>query len=422
MPSVIVSRELLVAGLYEIKTATGVVKYESWAYAHDRQEKKTYKNVGRAEAKRLHRQHQTDFEGEQGNTLIDSNITLGAMRDLCWAHHESLIAVEKSSGEKAPLSAGALRNHKTQWAKRITPYKVNGRSIDELLVKDINKRIARDWLKYLRTNHGTVASQTRNGAVSAFRNTLRYARDDDRMDYDPFHGIPSGEFPPQKTRPGWKPKVFSEEERALVIEAAQSEKFIEATPGVRLTEAVIFLAVTGVRLAEALGVRHKSVQMGEGEDARVRVMIREQRIRHKADEPAETKLFLKNGEVAERPTLSTVELTEAMRRQTARELDKGRGLGEQLVFTDDTGKPITDNMLKLAVRRACKIAGLGSHGPQVLRRTLATNIAQKGAASADGAAVMGHSPATYERDYVKPIMREKKLREIEDLVYGAEAA
>lgn len=421
MPSKIVSRAQLAPGLTEIKTATGVVKYVSTAYAHDTEEQKTYTNVGRAEAKRLHRQHQTDFEGTDLASEIDGEITLGAIRDLCWSHHESLIAVEVSSGEKASLSADVLRGHKSQWATRITPYKVNGRSIDELAVKDISKRVARGWLKYLRTSHGEVASQTRNGAVSAMRNTLRYARDDDRMDYDPFHGIPSAEFPAQKTRPGWEAKVFTEEERALVIEAAQSQAFVEATPGVHLTEAVIFLAVTGVRLAEALGVRHRSVEMSDGDEGRVRVKIREQRIRHKADEPAETKPHLKNGEIAERLTLSTRALTEAMQRQTAHELGKGRGLGDELLFTDAIGRPITDNMLKSAVRRACALAGLGSHGPQVLRRTLATNMAQRGGNSANGSAIMGHSQATFERDYVKPIMREKTLRETETLVYGEDA-
>lgn len=422
MPSKIVDRVVLERGLTEVKTSTGLIKYESIAYAHDSEEQKTYKGIGRAEAKRLHHKHQADFEDATPSTLIAADLTLGQVRDLAWTHHESLIAVEVSSGEKAPLTAAALRNHKGHWEKRITPFKINGRSIDNLKIAEVNKPVARAWLKYLRTSHGEIASQTRNAAVSAFRNTLRYARDSDYMDSDPFHSIPSAEFPKQRPRPDWTPKVFTEVERDLVIEAAQSKAFIEATGGVLLTNAVILIAVTGVRLAEALGIRHRSIEMGEGDEARVRVRIREQRVRHKAGEEATTKLHLKNGQVAERVTLSSEALTEAMQRQTAHELDKGRGLSDQLLFTDTTGRPITDNMLKLAVRRACKIAGLGNHGPQVLRRTLATTIAQRGGNSADGSAIMGHSQATYEGEYVKPIMDERKLRAIEELVYGQEAA
>jgi integrase len=65
-----------------------------------------------------------------------------------------------------------------------------------------------------------------------------------------------------------------------------------------------------------------------------------------------------------------------------------------------------------AVARATRLAGFGKHGPQVLRRSYCTWMAQSGTPAAEAAAQTGHSIQVWEEDYVKPLLNGTRGQEI----------
>jgi integrase len=85
---------------------------------------------------------------------------------------------------------------------------------------------------------------------------------------------------------------------------------------------------------------------------------------------------------------------------------------EVLVGDAATGKgtPLARRNAFQMIERAGERARLGRVTPRVLRRTLATMLANVGGDPADAAEQLGHSVEVYERAYLKP-RRDKQARE-----------
>lgn len=402
MPSVGYKDTKIDDGLVERRYANGRVVYRSRVWLSESKSKLvTFDFDGkqaRTEAKEKHRDRQK--ERRQGTLTVDSmTLTLGEARDRAWQHYQEIIDLDGANGQKPPIEQAALDGHKTAWRKRVAPYEYKeGRSLDEIKLGDFSKIVAREWLLWLAKSG--VAPSTQNGTLSAVRNVLRWARNFDKMQHDPFQDIPTTERPSQDPRRGWVGKKFTKPQLASICEAARSDEFVAATPDALLSEAVIMYRWEGVRLSELAGQRWSDVDL-DGEI----VWVRQQRDRVRKEE---TK-GLKWGR-SERPLGMTSDLIASYTRQRAHEWSKGRGKHDDFVFTNADGKPVTVDQLKGAVRRATRLAGFGKHGPQTLRRSFGTQLAHSEFELVEGAAMMGHSVEVHDKSYVGPYRNVVQLK------------
>lgn len=400
MPSQAYSDEKIEPGLIERTLASGEVVYRSFVYFDGKQHLETFAGVNRTEAKRLHRARRTAIDN--GERPARRDLTLGELREEAFAHFQALIDRGKANGKPPRIRQGSLDNYKTAWTLRVSPYTHGGKSIDRLRLDTIDRKLARAWLAWLAETG--VAPSTQNGTLTAMRSVLRYARDNDYMEVDPFSAVPTEERPSQSPRDEWEAHVFSNAELARVREAILTNDFIEATPGVLLTNVVLMLIDTGMRLSETAGARWQHVDLFSK-----LVNVREQRERHKAAEDAATTDPKTRRSVRSIPM--TAKLYDALMAQHKHEQSKDRGKPGDFLFTDETGEPITIERIKDAVRRATRLAGLGEHGPQVLRRSFATQVAHARISSIEAEAMLGHSAKVFEDNYAKPLREAEQMAE-----------
>lgn len=384
--------EKLAPGLIERRYPSGKVVYRSSVYADGERFFRRWEGVTRTEAKRLHVAHGNEVKNDGARP--GPSLTLGQLRDEAFAHFETLIAQAGKNGKKPRIQSEALANHRSAWRKRVTPYMHGRKSFDEVKLADLDRKLARAWLTWLASTG--VAPSTQNGTLSALRSVLRYARDNDYMTGDPFAAVPTEERPSQGPRGGWQARVFSQTELGRVVAAAHSPAFVEATPGVTLTHVIEVLAFSGLRLSEAAGLTWRHVDLV----SKV-LSVDQQRRVHKAAEPVMFKAPKSARGVRSQDMLDP--LYEALLAQLDHEQAKGLGRDDDLVFTTSLGTPVGIEQIKSAARRATRIAGLGEHGPQVLRRSFATQVAHAHITSIEAEAILGHSAATFEDNYAKPL-------------------
>lgn len=394
--------------LVERTKRSGEVVYRSSVYVDRKRVFETFYDVTRTQAKARHKARIAD--AAKGDIKPRSVHSIGELKEQAFAHYQAILDNGGSNGKPPRISQGTLDNYVAMW-NRIALFQPGGKDILTVRADAFDRPMARAYLKWLADQK--LAPSTQNGHKSAMAAVLRYGRDSDILSIDPFHGLPRDEQPNQKPRAGWVRRVFSAQEVAAICAAAQTQEFLDVTPGVMLSNVVTLLAYSGMRLSEATGLRWGSVR----EDGVI--LVREQRMRQKGGEQAKTKQTLKHREEGEvRPVAMFRPLRVAMEAQATHELEKGRGLDEHLIFTDAIGKPITNDQAKDAVNRATRIAGLGSHGPQTLRRSYCTALAQSNVPAATAAAATGHTVEVYYANYVKPILDAKQLG---DIVKAAEA-
>src|SRR5262249_19764716 len=100
-------------------------------------------------------------------------------------------------------------------------------------------------------------------------------------------------------------------------------------------------------------------------------------------------------------------------RQREHERSKDKACFPQdFIYTDLDGRPVSTWQLQRAVKRACRIAGFGSHGPQVLRRSLGTSLAYQGFKSPELAQVLGNTVAVAEKNYIKKLTDVAEVRRL----------
>jgi integrase len=395
--------EKLAPGLIERRLASGEIVYRSKVYADGREFFRTFESVNRTEAKRLHTAHANEVKNE--GLRPAPSLTLGELRDLAFAHFETLIATGSSNGKRLRVGRLALRNYRSAWDKRITPYQHRRKSIDEVKLGDLDRKLAREWLAWLASTG--VAPSTQNGTLSAIRTVLRWARDNDMMAVDPFAAVPTEERPAQRPREQWDARVLTVEEVRRVSIAAHSPDYLKATPHCLFSNIIDLYAYSGVRLSEGMGLVWEDVDLV----SKV-LTIRQQRAHHKAAEPAaraQTKSERSVRSFKMRPAVY-----EALLDQLGYEQAKGLGRPSDFVFTTNIGTPVTIEHVKSAVRRATRMAGLGEHGPQVLRRSFATQVAHAHIPSIEAEAMLGHSAATFESNYAKPLRDAEQMRANDD--------
>lgn len=383
MPVKIVRRERLEKGLVEVEYASGTIVHQSTVYFDDDEERETFRGLNRTQAKKQHRARQ--HEADKGKRPA-ANKTLLQARDEAFTYAQEML---DAGVEKPPLTAGSLRNHRSAWRKRIDEAPIAKKKLGEI--------VQADALRFLRDlRKGGQAPLTQNGTVSAIRFVLRFARDNGDMTVDPFHGIKRGEFPSQKPRKEFVARVLSKTEIGYLVEDVMSETYLAASDTL-FANAVIVTVLTGLRLSELLGLRWSDVDLVAG-----RMTVRYQLAALKAEETRTSPRLvdLKAGEARSFPLLPAVR--EALMRQLEHEQGKGLGGLGDFVFTTVTGKPITQDQMKPAVRRAGRNSRLGHIGPQVLRRSFATAAAHS-MPTVEAITFTGHTPEVFEKSYAKPI-------------------
>src|SRR5215475_10393385 len=120
MPSDHSNDVLLISGrgqgrLVERPLADGTKVHRSTVYVGKTEVLETWRGLTRTEAKRKHidRVGQASKGGQP-----TARMTLGALRDLCWAACQEEINACERNGEQPALQQASLDNHKRSWAKR----------------------------------------------------------------------------------------------------------------------------------------------------------------------------------------------------------------------------------------------------------------------------------------------------------------
>jgi integrase len=309
----------------------------------------------------------------------------------------AVVAAEALADLEAKADAG-LRSHRTHaayvtnWTRHIAPALGNKR-LAKITPHDILRLVAA-----LRAQG--LAEWTASAVVTTLRAILRHARHAGYMATDPFGSLSPDDLPQQRARETFSPRV---------LRVAEIERLIEAATGT-YRPAVVVLGYTGLRLSELAGLTWGDVDLVD----RV-VRVRKQLAPLKRGQAPVRVKPKSRASVRDVPLVDRAyeALVEHLR------LEQARGLGNEtdFVFASATGRPLgAHRIAQRGVRRAAERAGLGSLGPQVLRRSVATATAHARLPVVVAAAMTGHSPAGYDAHYAKPFRdAEERTRVRESL-------
>lgn len=301
-------------------------------------------------------------------------------------------------------------------AKTLRTYECNyahvGRYFNDIPCHKIRGDDLVDYI-YGRREAG-AATWSINGEVTIIRNVLRLARirKPMAMHHDPFTQIAKGVLPKQEPRKEWDRKVLRREELHTLVGAVAGDEDFEAL--------VTVLAYCGFRRNEACGLRWHEIDFVEG-----KIMLNEQLAPPRKGANAErTKLKNEKPREVPMPTLVNETLIDKLA------IEQARGFGQlgDFVFTRSTlpGVPVDPDRVTKVIAAAAKKAGLGKVGPQVLRRSVATLLAEGTVKRHVAAAMLGHTVEVYDSVYVTPYrdgVAHKTLREtIDDVISGEVAA
>ncbi len=157
---------------------------------------------------------------------------------------------------------------------------------------------------------------------------------------------------------------------------SQLREFLQASAGDPLEDLVLFLALTGVRLREALALRWCEVDLA----ARTATIRGAQSVRRR---------HMPTLRLGFRTIDLPAPLVAALTRQRAESLDRDR------VFAGDRGSPVNPRHVHDAFRRTAERAGLSSVTPHVLRHTWATTLLEAGVHVSYVSRSLGHSSTAF---------------------------
>jgi len=154
-------------------------------------------------------------------------------------------------------------------------------------------------------------------------------------------------------------------------------RFLESSAGERCEDLILFLALTGVRLGEALALRWPDVCL-EARTALIRRPVRLQR-RHQ-------------------PTIRfgfrTIDLPRRLVAALTRHLAESRD-ADRVFRSDRHGRDLNARHVHHALRRVAKRAGLPLVSPHVLRHTWATTLLEAGVPVTYVSSSLGHSSPVF---------------------------
>jgi len=190
------------------------------------------------------------------------------------------------------------------------------------------------------------------------------------------------------------PRVGRTDRRVLTREELE-ERLLPALAGYRHGLLVRLIAVTGMRLGEALGLKWCDLDLEKGVvTVRRAADCRTGELKDEPKTPAGVRRIVLD---AETPRLL----------RAHREAQKGRKVAhirrEELVFASADGRPVREKAVRLTLKRALRKAGLPPIRVHDLRHGAATILLQSGIDLASVAAFLGHAcPATTAAIYTHP--------------------
>jgi integrase len=272
--------------------------------------------------------------------------------------HLDLLRSQVKTGDRSPRTL-ALAEY--LWRDYLDPKLGNRR------VRTITTQNVRELMSELRG--AGLSGATVSKIVALLGAMLHLAVESGDLASNPVSSLKPGE---RKTEPVRVRRALTDEELARLVEHAGSGQ---------TKRLIAFLAGSGLRLSEALGLYPDEVRDG-------RVHVTEQ-LERSGERRIKTKTPL-----AVRVLKLSPDATVAAKEQEAWRLSVGARASRWL-WTTPTGRPLDQANVQKAVRSAGEMAGLGLVSPHELRYTHASRLHELGVPLADAAAELGHSLASH---------------------------
>jgi integrase len=329
---------------------------------------------------------------DEGRLVSPTSITFGEVAEEFLAMQRGLVEEGRRSPRTVALYEQRYRQHLEPALGRrrfqqVTPGHVSG------LLSELRGKKGRK---------GKMSGNTRAGilrlasAIFAFGVSRGYRAD------SPIQYLASQERP--ESRPSTKPRALADEECSKLIRATR--------PGLR--DFVAFLAYTGVRLSEGLGLRWGDLDLDEGT-----VAISAQLERWTQGQAPKLKgLKTENGyrTIDLHPAL--VGLLKERRRQA---LASGLHRDDCFVFCTEDGRPLSHRNTARDIEAAAKRAGLNGDGlrpvsAHMLRHTFASRLIALGLDVVEVARQLGDKPDTLLRVYAQAFTDARRREEIRERI------
>ncbi|MCG9899543.1 MAG: site-specific integrase [Hydrotalea sp.] len=253
-----------------------------------------------------------------------------------------------------------------------------------------------------KLNAETFGPKTFNERLAMLKSFSNWMKQQGYWTVNPFEGVSKRKI--KKTEnPEREP--FSEEEIKQILEAIKTDRF--CPPSSRYKHSfyypfIYFLFKTGVRPAEAVGLRVNCVNLNKNMIVIKEVLARSVKGTNAA---VRVRKETKNGKVRMLP------LTEDLK-DVLLPMLSGKG-EDDLVFTSVTGLPIDDRMFQ---RRIFSVVLQNLHIPHrvlyACRHTFGSRCIDQGLSPVMTAFLMGNNPETALRNYVHQISLPDKLPDI----------
>lgn len=254
---------------------------------------------------------------------------------------------------------------------------------------DLKTRLKDYFKEYVKSR--PLAPSTIKGIYGTFRTALRQAKADGVIADDLAASLKAPRVPRKERR------VLTPEELARLLDAAR---------GYKHHLVIRLLALTGMRLGEALGLRWQDVDLERGTvTVRQSVNVRKRTLNDRPKTEASYR------------TLALDQETAALLAAHRREQEKTRVVAlrgrETLVFRAADGRPLRARGVQYALDRALKKAGLAHIRVHDLRHTAGSLLLDAGKPLATVAEFLGHStPATTAAVYSHPVRKGVSLAEV----------
>jgi integrase len=373
------SRTTIALGLIENQNAKGEASYTSTVWATGERYTRTFTEVTRTQAKKLHIEHQHEVKNE-GIKPARRDMTFLELKTEAFAYLQA--EIDKDGGEANGVKPTTLRNYE------IALKRIPNDPIWRVRLDKFDDTFAIGFLKRLRSQHKSDMNpkgyewKTLHETATAVRTILRYGIEQRHLRVDPFGGVPRKYRIPQHANEENVKDALAPREIRMIVAAAKSDEFVEATDTL-LSNLVIQAFCEGERIGETRHTRWRDCDLVYG---------------------ILTTRGTKSVRSRKRPQAAQRETTTAWERQLEQELKKGLGNPDDYVYTlaDGSGEPVTVDMARVAVERAGKIAGLGHITPMNARKSVATADHLAGVDDERSAAKLGHTKDVKMKHYVRP--------------------
>lgn len=327
-------------------------------------------------------------EAEEGRRPVDSSLTIGEM------------VSEYMKGKEATWAPRTVWHNADMFQRHILP--VLG-----------HKRAAGvtppDLRAYWESRKAAGLNESGQRHLYALLNGAyrRYIGDGILRDNPAAHARPA---PPKRSG---KLKAFQPEEADAFLAAALQDRW--ALP-------LAFMALTGMRIGEAVALRWHDITEDPKRPGVFLADVNKTRSEFKG-KPYEGKPKTAAAErVFDLPPLALAIVQDMRRRVQIEAAAHGKGVGEY-VFPSVSGEPMRHDTLRAVMERTCDRAGVPRLGPHGLRHTAASLALANGADVAAVSAALGHAQiSTTLNIYRTPFERERRSVWVDMAAHALQAA